>query len=278
MTGESELSERKLAEVVNDEVGSTDIKKHLNTQKGLNDFSHVPAAGETTSSGSKTVLVKTVRQMQRAADHSNKVRFLGFHRTVREAAAECRARKFGERLRFLQGRRKVLVEKERARRAELGLANIKLPIRRSTEMERIAYDNQRQFIKICHPIQYSTRPDPGAIPNQASSPKKVMSFQTMRERLLKRNVTSHRFGTRFSNSDELLQPVCHKHLSYSRFLCKELGATSAGLKRAAGNNAQYVPIHIYDKPPHGHNIPNFRNSSNKFYRFSGWWKWKKLKA
>ena len=292
------MSERKLAEVVNDEVGAS-LKKYLNTKKGLSDLSHVPE-GESTSSGSKTVLVKTVKQMQREADRCNKVRFLGFHRTVKEAAAECRARKFGERLRFLQGRRKILVEKERARRAELGLSRIKLPKRnieiksieerkiekRKTEYEigEISRETHTKFIKICQPIQYSTRPDPTntVIPKGSfSSAIRDSSFQAINERLRKKHGHFHtqRMGTKYPNGVVSLPTACDKKLSYSRFLCKELGATSVGLKKAIGNNSRYVPIHLYDKPPH--TIPNFSSGSSNFTyklsrRFSGWWN-KKIK-
>ena len=48
----------------------------------------------------ETVLCKTVRQLQRESDRSNKVRFIGFHKTVQKAAA-AKANKFGKNFRFL---------------------------------------------------------------------------------------------------------------------------------------------------------------------------------
>ena len=287
---ESESSARKLAEVVNDEVGSTDLKKHLDTQKGLHDFSHIPPDQDAFSTGSRTVLVKTVKQMQKATEISNKVRFLGFHKTVQDAAAECRARKFGERLKFLRSRKRVLEAKEKSRRAELGLSNIKLPKRelsRKSELDQLAAEdlkmNRKQFIKICQPIQYSVRPAHTPDHNQFGVPRKVGSFQTLRERLLKKNFCGAKIAAGYPKPVQLSPPnsadsSSEKKLSYSRFLCKELSATSVGLKKAMKTNTSYVPIHLYDKPPHsrGNTVARHFSISNNCFKFShkfpGWWK------
>ncbi|KAL5269656.1 hypothetical protein ACHWQZ_G003194 [Mnemiopsis leidyi] len=292
ITVESESSARKLAEVVNDEVGDTDLKKHLDTQKGLNDFSHLPTdQAEVVSTGSRTVLVKTVKQMQKATEISNKVRFLGFHKTVQDAAAECRAKKFGEKLKFLRSRKRVLELKEKSRRAELGLSNIKLPKRelsRKSELDHLAAKdlkkNRKQFIKICQPIQYSVRPALTPDPEQFNVTRKDGSFQTLRKRLLKKNCTF--YGTKIAGYPKSipLSPTSSAtsstkgKLSYSRFLCKELGATSVGLKKAIKSNTNYVPIHLYDKPAHSRSgtvARHFSISNNCFkfsHKFPGWWK------
>lgn len=241
------------------------------------------------SESSTSVLEKTVRQLRKAEDRSNKVRFLGFHKTVQEAGAVYRSRKFGERMRLLQSRREKLIEKEKQRRAELGLLNIKIPKKPGGVMSE---ENKKKFIKICQPIQYSPRKT--RIQQTQCSPRKPARPQPQIDKFSSRkqsiNISScighEQFKFRKSYVDHhaaakqppipvndiqlqtgtitdlkqlsaacLFRRITQKlSMSYSRFLCnscKEDKNKPRYLKKSNSKSKEnYVPIQFYDRPPH----------------------------
>ena len=230
-----ETSERRLSEVMNDEV-SPEINRALQTHRGLHvlrrDSKAIGEEGEESSS--EAVLLKTVRQLQRDAVKGNKTRFLEFHQSVTEAAKSSNKLKYklGESLRHLRLKKIEQREKEKARRSALGLTKVKIP--------------EKSFFKISKPMKCVVRP---IIQNQKSENKSQNHVSTINlNALVNLSSKADKDDQRVNKKNKEPVSAVPAILSYSRFLCRELGYNS--LKGNQKEKTHYVPIRMYDKPPH----------------------------